>query len=385
MFTEKLYYEDSYIKEFTAEVISCELNGKEYDVILNKTSFFPEGGGQKYDTGFIGDEFVSAVYELQETIVHKTKNPLEVNKSYNCKINWETRFSRMQNHSGEHIVSGIVNKKFGYENVGFHMEEEYVTIDFNGELTRKQLEDIEIAANEAVCKNLEFKTYFPDAEQLKTLFYRSKLDLTENVRIVEIENTDVCACCAPHVKLSGEIGLIKLLDFMKHRGGVRIIMKAGKNALLDYHEKYKSVLGISNLLSVKQENVLSATEKVYEDLQNERRKYYEYKISNAVKETETAISLNGSLVLFTEQFDNDMMREAVNALLTKTDKYACVFSGDNEKGYSFVVASKNKDMKSFSKELNTALNGRGGGKDNMIQGKVTAEKSAIEKFLQECK
>ncbi len=382
MKTEKLYYKDSYIKEFTATVISCEKNEKGYEVVLNKTAFFAEGGGQKSDTGFIGVVFVNDVFEENGKIIHKTKEPLDVNKEYPCKIDWKTRFLRMQAHSGEHIVSGIVNKKYGYNNVGFHMEEEYVTIDFDGELTREQLNEIEDKVNDAIYENLDFKAYFPDEKELETLEYRSKLELTEDVRIVEIEGVDVCACCAPHVKKSGEIGVVKLLDFMKHRGGVRIFMKAGKNALNDYREKYTSVLGISNLLSVKQENVFSATEKFYEDLSNERKKFYEYKMNVAKKTIAEFLNINGSLVLVTDGFDNEMMREAVNSVLEDNEKYVSVFSGDDKNGYSYVTANKTADMRSFAKEMNTALNGRGGGKDMMISGKALTTKEKIKNFFE---
>lgn len=381
MQTQKLYYEDSYIKEFTAEVISCEKRDSFYAVMLNKTAFFPEGGGQKSDSGFIADTCVFEVLEEDGKIIHKTKEPLEADKEYFCKIDWDLRFSRMQNHSGEHIVSGIVNKKYGYDNVGFHMEEDYITIDFNGELTREQLDEIEDEANEAIYKNIAFKTYFPSEEELKTLNYRSKLDLTENVRIVEIENVDVCACCAPHVKNSGEVGIIKLLDFMKHRGGVRIVMKAGKIALLDYRDKYKNALGISNLLSVKQQDIFTATEKFYNDLSDERHKFYEYRMSVAERDKENLKEINGSLILITNGYDADMMREVVNFATEKTDKYACVFSGDDERGYSFVIASKTQDMNAFRNELNSKLNGRGGGRDGMIQGKASTTKTDITEFF----
>lgn len=381
MQTQKLYYEDSYIKEFTAEVISCEKRDSFYAVVLNKTAFFPEGGGQKSDSGFIADKKVFEVLEEDDRIIHKTKEPLEINKEYFCKIDWDLRFSRMQNHSGEHIVSGIVNKKYGYDNVGFHMEEDYITIDFNGELTREQLDEIEDCANEAIYKNIAFKTYFPSDEELKTLDYRSKLELTENVRIVEIENVDVCACCAPHVKNSGEVGIIKLLDFMKHRGGVRIVMKAGKIALLDYRDKYKNALGISNLLSVKQQDIFTATEKFYNDLSDERHKFYEYRMSVAERDKENLKEINGSLVLITNGYDADMMREVVNFSTEKTDKYAGVFSGDDENGYSFVIASKTQDMNAFRNEFNSKLNGRGGGRDGMIQGKASTTKTDITEFF----
>ncbi len=383
MKTQRLYYEDSYIKEFNAEAISCEKRDGFYAVILDKTAFFPEGGGQKSDSGYIGDMFVYDVQQENGEIIHKTKEPVTEGAEYFCKIDWSLRFSRMQNHSGEHIVSGLVHKKYGFDNVGFHMDDEYVTIDFNGELNREQLDEIEDEANEAVYRNLDFKIYFPDEKELKNLDYRSKLELTEDVRIVEIDGVDVCACCAPHVKKTGEVGIIKLLDFMKHRGGVRIVMKAGSLALKDYREKYKNALGISNLLSVKQHDIFTATEKFYNDLGEERREFYEYRLSVANRDKENLKEVNGSLVLITDGYDADMMREVVNFAMKKTEKYSAVFSGDDENGYSFVIASETQDMNALRNEISQKLNGRGGGRDGMIQGKVATEKQAIIDFFKE--
>ena len=383
MKTQKLYYEDSFIKEFNAEAISCEKRDGFYAVVLEKTAFFPEGGGQKADTGFIGDARVFDVQEENGLIIHKTKECVEENKSYTCKLDWETRFSRMQNHSGEHIVSGIVNSKYGYDNVGFHMEDDYITIDFSGELTREQLDEVEDEANKAVFLNLPVKVEFPSSEELQNMEYRSKLELTEDVRIVTIDGVDVCACCAPHVKTTGEIGIIKLLDFMKHRGGVRVVMKAGKLALEDYRDKYKNALAISNLLSVKQHDIFTATEKFYGDLAEERRRFFEYRMSVAERDKENLLNVNDSLVLVTNGYDADMMREVVNYGMEKTEKYSAVFSGDDENGYSFVVGSKSQDMNTFRNELNSKLNGRGGGRDGMIQGKAATTKEMIYDFLKE--
>ena len=177
----------------------------------------------------------------------------------------------MQNHSGEHIVSGIVNSLYGYDNVGFHMEEDYVTIDFNGELTREQLDEIEDKVNFAIYKNYNINCWFPSEAELSKLDYRSKLELTENIRLVSIENTDLCACCAPHVKNTGEVGIVKILDFKRHRGGIRLVMKAGFKALLDYREKYKSVYDISNILSAKQPEIFNAVERVYNEVDDANR------------------------------------------------------------------------------------------------------------------
>lgn len=379
--TEKLFYEDAYIKEFNARVLSCEENGNNYKIILDKTAFFPEGGGQKADIGFISDTVISDVQEIDGQIIHFADKPLNVGECYDCSINWELRFSRMQNHSGEHIVSGIVNSLFGYDNVGFHMEDDYVTVDFSGELTREQLDMIEEKSNFAVYSNYNINCYFPDSESLEKLDYRSKLDLTENVRLVEIENTDLCACCAPHVKMTGEIGLIKILDFMRHRGGVRIVMKCGSDALHDYRKKYTSVYEISNLLSAKQDNVSSYVENTLNELDKVRKEFYDFKISVAENDKHKLVTSGDCAYLISGIYDAEMMRTIANFGM-ENNKICLVFSGNDNDGYSYIAGSNSLNMKDVAKTVNSALNGRGGGRDTMIQGKVTASKEEIVTFIE---
>ncbi len=380
MITEKLFYNDSYISTFDATVLSCVESAEYYKIILDKTAFFYEGGGQKADTGYIGDAFVYDVQEIDGEIVHFSKKQLTENSVYSCKIDWSTRFKRMQQHSGEHIVSGIVNSMYGYDNVGFHMEDCYVTIDFNGELTREQLDDIEDKANEAIYKNYSIKCYFPNEDELKTLNYRSKLELTENVRLVEIENTDLCACCAPHVNKTGEIGVIKILDFMRHRGGIRLVMKSGFDALHDYREKYKRVYEISNLLSAKQTDISVAVERLQSELDNKNREFISFKNSVALNARKSLVFSGDYSYYFTENFDTDMMRDIVNFGMAKS-RICYVFCGNDIDGYSYVIGSETVDFKGFAKAFNSALNGRGGGRDTMIQGKVSSVKNDIINFI----
>ncbi len=380
MTTEKLYYIDSYMKEFNATVHSCVKCVNCWEIILDKTAFFPEGGGQKADSGYIGDAFVFDVQEINGEIIHYAENEVEIGKEYHCTINWDTRFSRMQQHSGEHIVSGIVNSIYGYDNVGFHMENDYVTIDFNGELDRSQLDDIEDRANKAIYENYNIKCFFPDKNELDKIQYRSKLDLIEYVRLVEIENVDLCACCAPHVKKTGEIGLIKILEFMRHRGGVRLTVKSGFDALKDYRNKYTSVYEVSNLLSSKQEEITSSVERIKNDLDNLYREYHNYKLSVAEDAKMMLVSKNDCSYFITSNFDADMMRLLVNFGMEKSS-LSIVFSGDDDNGYSYIAGSLKLDMKEFAKKINSALNGRGGGRDTMIQGKVSGKKDDILRFV----
>ena len=221
--TEKLFYEDSHRTEFTAKVISCEEAKDGFCVVLDQTAFFPEGGGQYADTGILGNTEVTDVHEKNDVIFHSVTAPLEVGSIVSGKINWKERFEKMQQHTGEHIVSGIVHERFGYNNVGFHLGADYCTMDFDGPISKAQLKEIEAAANEAVYRNLEVEVLYPSKEELKDMDYRSKIEIEGQVRIVKIPGYDVCACCAPHVKTTGEIGAVKLVLLFSFHCSVPLI------------------------------------------------------------------------------------------------------------------------------------------------------------------
>ena len=380
MKTERLYYSDSYIKEFDAIVVSCEKLEKGYKVVLDKTAFFPEGGGQKADTGFIGEAKVTDVQEYDEVIYHFVDKELNASTEYNCKLDWEQRFLRMQSHSGEHIVSGVVHSLYGYDNVGFHMEEDYVTVDFSGELTREQLDEVEEKTNRYIYDNIEIECFFPNEYEIENLDYRSKLDLKEGVRLVRIGEADLCACCAPHVKRTGEIGVVKILDFMRHRGGVRIVMKSGLKAVFDYREKYTSVYDVSVMLSSKQHEIASYVDKKIKENETLQRSFINFKMQIAENDKENLSYIGDTALFITSIYDSDMMRELANFGMTQ--KELCVIlSGNEESGFSYVAGSLNFDLMRFAKHFNSALNGRGGGRGTMIQGKVTATKQDILNYF----
>jgi alanyl-tRNA synthetase len=380
MKTERLYYSDSYIKEFDAIVVSCEKLEKGYKVVLDKTAFFPEGGGQKADTGFIGESKVTDVQESDDVIYHFVDKELNASTEYNCKLDWEQSFLRMQSHSGEHIVSGVVHSLYGYDNVGFHMEEDYVTVDFSGELTREQLDEVEEKTNRYIYDNIEIECFFPSEDEIENLDYRSKLDLKEGVRLVRIGEADLCACCAPHVKRTGEIGVVKILDFMRHRGGVRIVMKSGLKAVFDYREKYTSVYDVSVMLSSKQHEIASYVDKKIKENETLQRSFINFKMQIAENDKENLSYIGDTALFITSFYDSDMMRELANYGMTQ--KELCVIlSGNEENGFSYVAGSLNFDLMRFAKHFNSALNGRGGGRGTMIQGKVTATKQDIINYF----
>ena len=250
--TEKLFYTDSHMQEFTAEVVSCRPCDNGYEAVLSRTAFFPEGGGQAADTGVIDGIRVYDVQEKGEQIFHYLEGELEEGKTVTGQIDWDKRFSRMQQHSGEHIVSGIVHARFGYDNVGFHLNDELCTLDLSGPLTKEELREVENAANEAVFANVPVQISYPSKEKLKTLDYRSKIEIDGQVRIVTIPGYDVCACCAPHVYFTGEIGLIKMVQSQNYKGGIRITMLCGRRALKDYQQKEESVKAIMGMYTAEE-------------------------------------------------------------------------------------------------------------------------------------
>ncbi len=379
--TEKLYYIDSHMAEFSARILSCEPEKDHFLVTLDKTAFFPEGGGQLPDTGYIGEARVSDVQEKDGIIYHSCNEYLPLGAQLPCRIDWAQRIKRMHSHSGEHIVSGIAHRLYGCENVGFHMGEEAMTIDLSLELSWDELMEVEKRANEAIRKNLPIRAWLPEEEELKTLDYRSKLELTENVRIVEIEGYDLCACCAPHVSFTGEIGMIKILDSMRHRGGVRVTLICGEDAYNDYRLRQESVTEISRLLSAKREDVAGAVQRLLRENQSMREKCDRLSMELVRVKAEVSAPTEGSICLFDSVLDDIAQRELVNLLMEKCGALACVFCGNDDEGYRYIIGSKSIDLRKNSKTINAAIEGRGGGSVQMIQGKASASRKIIEENI----
>lgn len=379
--TEKLYYTDSHIHEFSARVLSCEKAKKGFAVVLDKTAFFPEGGGQPADTGIIGPAAVRDVQEQNGEIFHYTDQALTPGEEYACALDWEQRLCRMQNHSGEHIVSGITHKLYGFDNVGFHMGAECMTIDFSGELSWEQLTEIETLANQAVRDDLPVKTCFPGPEALSQMEYRSKLELTRDVRIVEIPGTDRCACCAPHVKRTGEIGLIKLLSAERHRGGVRIELVCGMDALRECRLMQENVTAVSGLLSAKRAKSAAAVERVLAEQARLKERVAELSMALARLKAERFGYTEGNICVFDKVLDEVALRELVNLLMEKCGGMAGAFSGSDETGYMYIIGSKNIDLRSHSREINAAINGKGGGTAEMIRGRASTSAENIQKIM----
>ena len=382
--TQKLYYKSSTIFEFTATVTSSVKTENGYNITLSETAFFPESGGQCCDTGTIGGAKVIYVFECGSDIIHTVDKEISVGSRADCSIDKNIRFRNMQNHTGEHIISGLIHKYFGFQNVGFHLGTENITCDFNGKLTRDDLIKIEREANEAVVKCAKVTAWFPDENKLSNLEYRCKFEIDGPVRLVKIDGYDLCACCAPHVENCGQIGIIKILDFEAYKGGTRVNIKCGFDALNDYNDKYFNVLNISSLLSAKQHEVAVATEHLKKEndlLKQQVKNLKEQVLRNVAKD----FSYSNEVVVF-EHSVNDMndLRIIADALADKTDKFSLVYNY-NDSCCSFTAISRKESLVSLSNELRQKFNARCGGKNNIIQGNVSLDSKAFVSFINDFK
>ena len=380
MATTKLYYENAFTQDFTAVVESCGAVKDGFAVVLDRTAFYPEGGGQPADHGTLGDARVLDVQEHDGVITHLCDRELPVGAEVSGHIDWARRFDFMQQHSGEHMISGLLHSHFGLENVGFHLSDREVTLDMNGEVSLEQLRLIEQEANAYVWKNLPVNISWPSAEELASLNYRSKLALTENVRIVEIPGVDLCACCAPHVDTTGQIGLIKIVNVQSHRGGVRINILCGNRALADYTEKQDSVWAISSLLSAKQPEVAGAVARAKEDarLQKERANALQAELLNVQMDALPSPEEVHHVLLFVGELDAIALRNAVNTLTGKYSGYCGIFAGDDTNGYRFIVGSASCNCQELADRMRRELSAKGGGSAPMIQGNVAATADTLQ-------
>lgn len=387
--TKKLYYEDPYLFEFTATVINIvQIDGK-CAVILDKTAFFPESGGQPGDEGYIEE---TAVFDTQiengviyHYISDNTSLSLSEGSVVHCRVDKDIRLSRMQAHTGEHIVAGLAHRMFGANNVGFHMDNTVMTVDFDRYLSKEELSAVERAANLCVYKNARVKAWFPKEEELKNLTYRSKLEGLDETRIVEIEGYDVCACCAVHLSSTGEVGLIKILTSMKHRGGVRLTLVCGISAYEDYVIKHDNTLIISDLLCSKHNE---AGEAVKRQLQKEKDlKYQIAEKTNALIDYiyDTTEFNEKSVVFRINGLNTEELKQAAVRLKGKSNGITVVISGEDCKGYYFAAASGAVNVNSFTNPITSALHGSGGGRYDVIQGRLKADYKTIKDFFDELK
>ena len=379
--TRRLYYEDVYKKEFTAKVLECREAKKGFQLLLDESAFYPEGGGQPSDTGFLNDVKVTEVHEKEGELLHYTEEAIQPGTEVRGKIDWARRFDLMQQHSGEHMVSGLVHEKYGYDNVGFHMGSDVITIDFSGILSEEQMAEIEEQVNLKIWENAPVEIFYPSREELDTLDYRSKKELTGQVRIVRFPGADTCACCGTHVTHTGEIGMVKLLSVVRFREGVRMEMISGKRVLDYLNMVNEQNHQISVKLSAKMDKTAQAVDRLWEEnfaLKGRIHSMEEEMFSSEAKKWEG----HGSVLLFKEGLEADSVRKLTDAVMQTCEGCCAVFSKNPDGSYKYAMGEINGDLRQFTKEMNAALNGRGGGKPFFVQGSVQADEEAIRKFFE---
>ena len=377
---ERLYEANSFLTSFDAVVESCVQGKKGYDIILNQTAFYPEGGGQPYDTGILGGVRVLEVHNRDGRVVHTCDGALEAGSAVSGEIDWERRFDLMQQHSGEHIVSGMAHAKWGCDNVGFHLGSDVVTIDLNVLLTPEQLQELEADVNRYLWEDHPIEIAYPSREELETIDYRSKKELTGQVRIVTFPGADCCACCGTHVRSSGQVGLVKLLSMEKFRDGVRIQLVCGGRALGYFSALQAQNAQVSHLLSAKVFETGAAVERLTEEAAALKARCAAMEDAAFARLAEEHRG-KGDVLLFEDGLSPDSLRRLCDAVLHTCGGRCACFSGSEEAGYKYAIGQLGGQLRELTKQLNQALSGRGGGKPDFVQGSVQASQAEICAFF----
>ena len=380
METEKLFYQDAYLRETTAKVLECRKGKHGYEIVLDRTCFYPEGGGQPGDRGTLNGIPVTDTHEKDGMVLHYTDSPLEPGTEVTAVIDWARRFDLTQQHSGEHMVSGVVHRIYGYDKGGFHMGADMVTIDFSGELTEQQLREVETEVNQRIWLDDAVKCWYPSPEELKEIPYRSKKELTGKVRIAEFPGADICACCGTHVAHTGEIGLVKIVSVEKFHSGVRVEMLSGGRALRYLTAVQDQNRQVSQLLSAKVMETAKAVKNLADEAERLRQQVYAMENAQFAAKAEQ-LRGQGNVLVKMDALSADGVRRAAIAIQETCGGRAAVFSGDEENGYKYAVGEPDGNLRDWVKELNGALQGRGGGKPGFVQGSVAAKWDEIVAFM----
>lgn len=385
--TQKLYYEDVYLKEFDAVVTGCEEKNGRFFAVLNRSAFYPEGGGQSGDRGILVRQDQSRVevldtHEKGEEIVLTCSGPVSAGEKVHGILDWEFRFDRMQNHSGEHIVSGLIHERYGCNNVGFHMSLDRMTIDLDGEIPEEGLREIERRANEIVWENVPIRTDTYTQEEAAKIAYRSKKDLEGSIRVVSIPGADVCACCGTHVAQTGEIGLIKILSHERFKGGVRMEMMCGRWAYQYIDRICRQNHEVSVHLSSPMEETGGAAKRLVEENRQLKGRLIE-QLYQRIDQKAEELAGAGDILLFVPGGDSVAAQKLTAKVMETCGGAVFSFAGSDQDGYKYAAGLLNGDLKALIREMNAALNGRGGGKPFFQQGSVTASGEQIEAFLRE--
>ena len=379
METRKLYYEDCHLRKFSAKVVGCTKTDNGWLVILDATAFYPEGGGEAPDLGVLGGVNVLDVQEKDGQILHLCDGPLTVGETVEGEIDWARRFDLMQQHTGEHIISGLLHEKFGYMNTGFHVGTDVMEVDFDGPVSWDDLMEIERKANEAVWENIPLECWIPSPEERPNVFYRTILALPWPVRIVRVPGYDSCACCGIHVKTTGEVGLIKILSCTTLRGGVRLGLVCGARAYRHMATIFEENRKVSQAFSAPMHGTGEAAQRMNEALAAEKSRAIG--LQNRILEMIAKCYANcGNVLHFEPGLDGNGLRQLADKIADVCGGRAAVFSGE-EGNYAYCLAQREGDLRELNRALTEALNGRGGGKPQFQQGTVRATKAQIEEFF----
>ena len=380
METEKLYYLDPFLAEFTATVLTCEASKQGFLVTLDRTAFYPEGGGQPADHGTLGTVRVTDVHEKGGVVFHSLGGPVEIGETVTGRIDWARRFDHMQQHSGEHILSGILCADYHCDNVGFHMGADTVTIDYNTDITWEECLAAEAKANAVICADAAVDISYPSPEALSALHYRSKKELSGAVRIVRFPEADCCACCGTHVARAGQVGLVKILSCQKFRQGVRMEILCGGRALRYLSACYDQARAIGQRLSVKPQDTLTAVERLEGELNSAKARIAELE-TLAWEALAKEHAGESDVLLFRSPMGGDSLRRLADAVARKAAGLTAVFAGEEGRYAYVLLRSDGADISAFVKALNGALRGRGGGRSGFAQGSVSASRAEIEAFF----
>ncbi len=367
--------------EFSGQVLSCKQRDTGYEVILDRTAFYPEGGGQACDTGTLGTVQVMDVYEKDGQVIHLCDGALEEDSIAEGRIDWRRRFDLMQQHTGEHLLSGLIHQRFGYSNSGFHVGAQVMEVDFDGPIDPNALAELEEQVNALVWQNLPVKCYYPSPEELPTVQYRTKRQLDWPVRIVEIPGADTCACCGVHVGFTGEVGLVKILSCTKFHSGVRLEMVCGGRAYRYVRDIFDQNRQISQILSAKMPETAAAVQKLQRLCSDEK-----YRVTQLQRQVFEAVAASyreqGNVLHFQPELTGGGVRELAERIAQVCGGVAVVFSGSDESGYQLCLVSRSEEVKELGTKAVQALCGKGGGKAGAFQGTVKATKTQIEAFFQ---
>ena len=379
--TKRLFDHPTPPWEADAVVTGCTAAGENWAVALDRTVFFPRGGGQEGDRGVIGDSTVHNTVEQDGAILHLCNAPVEAGKTVHIAVDRACRFDRMQNHTAEHLLCGILHNQYGFDNVGFALNDFCVTLDINGVLSTEQLTEAERRANELICENRAVTVSFPTAKQLSALSYRSKSELTGQVRLVEIQGVDLCACCAPHVSSTGQIGSLRITDAMHYKGGMRLTMLAGMRALRYHQQLDAQNRGISRLLCVKPEQTCSGVERLIQE--NEALRSRAGSLERQMAELLAAQTAPGTEnpCLLIPQLGPGAQRQLLRDLCEKCRGVCVLLCGDDTQGYRYLIGSREIPLRVQTSAINQALRGKGGGSDEMLQGTFSASFAEITAFF----